>query len=152
MLFAGWYFGGGKQALFAFGFLSIFLLQYNCFTLLCYFPLYSEVYQPYAYMYSLPVRPPSHPSLSFRPHQVITELCAQLPVLYIQQLSSYLCCTWEWTYGAFLVTWMVLSQFFSPSPSPSLLCPHIHSLHLHLCSYPAYRFTCTIFLDSIYMH
>ena len=48
MLFAGWYFGGGKQALFAFGFLSIFLLQYNCFTLLCYFPLYSEVYQPYA--------------------------------------------------------------------------------------------------------
>ena len=35
-----------------------------------------------------------------------------------------------------------------PTPAP---CPQIHSLCLHLCSYPANRYICIIFLDSTYM-
>ena len=143
------FFWGGRGAVFAFGFLFIcFLLQYNCFTLLCYFLLYNEVYQPYAYTYipSLLDLPPTQ-ALHFA-HPRSSQSAKLRCLCYTwQQLSSYL-----WTYGASLVAWMVLSQFFPPSPSPSLPCPHIHSLHLHLCSYPANRFICTIFLDSIYMH
>ena len=53
------------------------LLEYNCFTMFCYFLLYSEVNQPFVCIYPLPLRPPSHPLPSL---QVITELRAQLPV------------------------------------------------------------------------
>ena len=50
-----------------------FLLEYNCFTILCYFLLYNEVNQLYVisksgYLYPLPLGPPppppSHPSRS----------------------------------------------------------------------------------------
>ena len=40
-------------------FFSFFLLEYNCFTMLCQFLLYTEVNQLYIYMYSFPVGPPS---------------------------------------------------------------------------------------------
>ena len=42
-----------------------FLLEYNCFTMFCYFLPYGEVNQPYVYIYPLPLRTPSHsrPSL-----------------------------------------------------------------------------------------
>ena len=43
----------------------------------------------------------------------------------------------------------LIFQFIPLSPSP--LCPDVHSLCLHLCSYPQSRFTCTIFLDSTYV-
>ena len=33
---------------------------HNCFTMVCYFLLYSKVNQLYAYIYSLPLRPPSY--------------------------------------------------------------------------------------------
>ena len=36
-------------------------------------------------------------------------------------------------------------------PSPSLLCPCVHSLHLHLYSSFANTFICTMFLDSIHL-
>ena len=44
----------------------------------------------------------------------------------------------------------------SPSPNSAhpprpLLCPHIHSLHPHLCSCSANMFICIIFLDSTWM-
>ena len=39
-------------------------------------------------------------------------------------------------------------QFIPPAPSPSV--PTYPSLHLHLYSCSANRFTCTIFLDSTY--
>ena len=35
-------------------------LEYNCFTVLCEFLLYSEVNQPYVYIYPLPLGPPFH--------------------------------------------------------------------------------------------
>ena len=39
-----------------------FLLEYNCFTMFCYFLLYNEVNQLYVYLYPLLLGPPSHPS------------------------------------------------------------------------------------------
>ena len=36
-----------------------FLLEYNCFTLFCYFLLYNEVSQLYVYLYLLPLGAPS---------------------------------------------------------------------------------------------
>ena len=43
-------------------FLLIFLLEYNCFTVLCSFLLHDEVNQPYAHTYPLPFGPPfPHP-------------------------------------------------------------------------------------------
>ena len=41
--------------------LIFFLLEYNCFTVLCWFLLYNEVNQLYVYMYPLPLGPPSSP-------------------------------------------------------------------------------------------
>jgi len=38
------------------------LLEYNCFTKLCSFQLYNEMYQLYVYMYPLPLGPLSLPS------------------------------------------------------------------------------------------
>ena len=41
------------------------LLEYNCFTMLCYFLLYNKVNQLYLYIYPLPFDPPipHHPTL-----------------------------------------------------------------------------------------
>ena len=36
------------------------LLEYSCFTILCYLPLYNEVNQPYVYTYPLLLESPSH--------------------------------------------------------------------------------------------
>ena len=56
-----------------------FLLEFNCFTLLCYCLLYNEVSQLYVYIYLLPLGPLFPPVL---PIQVITEHRAELSVLY----------------------------------------------------------------------
>ena len=57
----------------------IFLLERNCFTMLCYFLLYNKMNQPSVYISPLPLEPPSHsrshPSRS-------SEHCTELPVLY----------------------------------------------------------------------
>ena len=49
----------------------IFLLEYNWLTILYWFLVYNDMYQPYVYMYPLPLeppfQPPSHPSRSHRP-------------------------------------------------------------------------------------
>ena len=63
------------------------LLEYNCFSMFCYFFLYSEVNQPFVYIYPLPLRPPSPPPPSL---PVITELRAQIPVNLGQVPTSYL--------------------------------------------------------------
>ena len=57
----------------------IFLLEYNCFTILYSFLQFSEVYQSYVYIYILPLESPFHnhippPHLGGHP--------AELPVLY----------------------------------------------------------------------
>ena len=44
-----------------------------------------------------------------------------------------------------------ICQCLSPNSSHSSLPFFVHSLHLHLCTCPANRFICTIFLDSTYM-
>ena len=44
-------------------------LEQNCFTVWCSFLLYKETKQPYAHMYTLPLRPPSH---SLPSHMVTT--------------------------------------------------------------------------------
>ena len=43
-----------------FFFLNLFLLGYNCFTMLCQVPLYSKMNQPYIYRYLLPFEFPFH--------------------------------------------------------------------------------------------
>ena len=69
----------------------------------------------------------SHPS---RSKQCYTETFLQLSILHMR---VYRC----WCY--FL--------YSSHSLLP-LLCPQVHSLHLHFYSFPAHRFINTIFLDS----
>ena len=39
---------------------SLSFLEYNYFTMLCQFLLLNELNQPYVYLYSLPLKPPSH--------------------------------------------------------------------------------------------
>ena len=58
----------------------LFLLNYNCFTMLWQFLLHSNVHQPQIHIYPLPLEPPSHPS-PIPPPQIITEHLAELPVL-----------------------------------------------------------------------
>ena len=122
-----------------------FLLEYNCFTLLCQFLLYNKVIS-YMYTYitipppsclSLPPSP-SHPSRWSQSTELIS-LCyaAASHQLSILRLVVYICPCHSHFVPAY------------PSPSP---CPQVHSLHLCLYSCPAPRFFRTIFfLDSIYM-
>ena len=42
----------------------LFILAYNCFAMLCWFPLDIEVKQLCVYTHPLPPEPPSHPSRS----------------------------------------------------------------------------------------
>ena len=60
-----------------------FLLEYNCFTMLCSFLLYNEVSQLYAYIYPVPPDPFFHPATSILPLWVITKHQAKLPVQYL---------------------------------------------------------------------
>ena len=55
----------------------IFLkLEYNCFTMLCYFLLYDKVNQIYVYIRPLPLGPPSHHHIP--PFEVTSEHQAEL--------------------------------------------------------------------------
>ena len=59
---------------------KFFLLEYNCFTMLCQFLLYNKVSQLCVCIYPLPLELPSaHP---IPPLWVITEHQAEFPVLY----------------------------------------------------------------------
>ena len=69
-----------------------FLLEYNCFTMLCQFLLYNEVNQLYVYIYlhirsllDLPPTPPSHPSRSPQ----CTELNSLCYTRYIRYSDFY---------------------------------------------------------------
>ena len=84
--------------------------------------------------------PPANPPL-----QIIPEPWAQLPVRFPLNSRSP---------PAISHTAVCKRQSSSPSlshPPLTLSCPHVSSLHLHLCSFPGNRFTCIIFLDSTYM-
>ena len=112
----------------------------------CQFLLYNKVNQLYIYIcshISSLLRLP--PTLPIPPLQVVAKHRADLPVLCsCFPLAIY------FTFGSVYMS-MPLSHFIPAYPSPSL-CPQVHSLHLHLYSYPAPRFfRTTFFLDSIYM-
>ena len=111
-------------------FFLISSLEYNCFTMVCYFLLYNKVNQLYIYIYphifSLLHLPPtslSHPSRWSQSTELISlwELCGCFP------LSIY--------FGSIYKS-MPLSHFIPTYPSPSP-CPQVHSLHLRLSSCPA---------------
>ena len=61
-------------------FFSFFKLEYNCFTMLCSFLLYSELNQLCVHIYPLSLGPPCHPTPI--PTMDITEHWAELSVLY----------------------------------------------------------------------
>ena len=126
----------------------IFLLEYNCFTILYQFLLYNEVHQLYVYIYALPLVLPSCTLLlrqpPIPPSWVITEHQTELPVLYGRfPLAIY------FTHGSVYMS-IPISQFipfplppspvsthpFSTSPSLFLPCKQVHLYH---------------FLDSTYM-
>ena len=114
--------------------------------MVCQFLLYNKVNQLYIYPHisSLLHLPPILP---IPPLQLVTKHRADLPV----QCSCFplpICFTFRSVYMS-----MPLSHFVPGYPSHSP-CFQVHSLHLHLYSYPAPRFFRTIFffaLDSTYM-
>ena len=123
-----------------FFFLNRSLQEYNCFTILCQFFLYTKVNETYAYicphipsLLSLP------PILPIPPLQVIAKHQADLPVL---------CCCFPLTISHSVVYICRRYSHFTPD-SPSYLCPQVHSLCLHLYSCPATRFISTFFFFKI---
>ena len=115
------------------------LLEYNCFTMVCQFPLYNKVNQLYIYIYphisSLLHLPPTLP---IPPLQVVTKHRADLPVLCgCFPLANY------FTFGNVYMS-MPLSHLVTAYPSPSPY-PQVHSLCLRLYPCPAPRFFRTFF-------
>ena len=110
------------------------LLEYNCFTMVCYFLLYNKVNQLYIYHHtsSLLCLPPILP---IPPLQVVTKHRADLPVLCsCFPLAIY------FTFGSVYMS-MPLSHFIPtyPSPLPVSSSPFSTSASLFL------------YLDSIHM-
>ena len=104
-----------------------FKLGYNCFTLWCWFPLYSTASQLYVYTYPLPLRPPSTNPTCLGHHRV--QSWAPCAIRHLP--TSYLLYTWLW-----------ICQCYSLNSSPSLG-PHICSLWLSLYSCPANSLSAT---------
>ena len=89
----------GAAGLLAFFFLLTSLLEYNCFTMVCQFPLYNKVNQLYIQIYpnissllSLPPTPASYPSRWTQSMELIS-LCyaAASHQLSISHLVVYIC-------------------------------------------------------------
>ena len=93
----------------------LFLLENNCFIMLCYFLLYNKVNQLLCeHIYSLPLEPPFHPPTPIPPLSVITEHQGEFPVLHSLPTSYF-------THSG-VHTSMLLSQFIPPSSPPTTLC------------------------------
>jgi len=118
---------------------TFLLLEYNCFPVLCWFLLYNQVNQLHVYIHPLPLEPPSYP-LS----PPITYHRAELPVVHSTfPLAVY------FTHASECES-TLLSKFIPPSSSSRIHMPILH-ICISLCSCPANRCICTIFLDLIYM-
>ena len=91
-----------------------FLVEYNCFTMLCLFVLYNEVNQLYVYIYIylLPLEPPSYPAIP--PLSAITHKHThkihkhtynkgwnqlKCPSIGAVQINYVIATTWRWNYG-----------------------------------------------------
>ena len=109
------------------------LLEYNCFTMLCWFLLCNKVNQLYVYIYPyIPSVLHLPPTVPIPPLEVVTKHPADLPVLYsCFPLVIY------FTFGSVDMS-MLFSHFIPAYPSHSPC--QVHSLHLHLYSCPASRF------------
>ena len=82
-------------------------LEYNCFTMLCYFLLNNSMSQPYVYICAFSLGPASCPCTP-----AITEYRAELPVLY----SSFLLATY-FTHGTvYIFQCHCLNSFHPPLP------------------------------------
>ena len=113
-------------------------LEYNCFTVLCWFLLYNKVKPPYVYIYPLPPPNPRHPTHLSCHGAPAGASCAtagshQLPVLPL-----------------------VVCVCQSNLPiSSTFLFPHCVHMFVHNCvSIPALQrgSSVSFFLDSTYMH
>ena len=121
-------------------FLKTSLLEYNCFTVLCYFLLYNKVNQLYVYIYPhIPSLFSLPPTLPISPLQMVTKHQPDLPVLCgCFPLASYF--TFCSVYMSMTLSHPVTSH---SSHSPY---PEVHSLvGLCLYSHPATRFFMTFF-------
>ena len=88
-------------------FFFFFQLEYNCFTMFCYFVLYNNMIYIHSHMPYILNFPPSHPSRASQSTE-LSSLCYTAPstlVIYFTQLYV-----------------MLSSQLVPPSPSP--WCPH----------------------------
>ena len=94
----------------------------------------------YTYITSLLDLPPTHQPLS----SSFPRLSESWAPCTIRQVPS-IC----FTHGGIYVS---PNLPFHPIPYYLPPCPYVCSLCLHLYSYPANRFICTIFLDSTYQH
>ena len=126
----------GKVKWCHFFFFNRSLLEYNCFTILCQFLLYTKVNQPFAYicpcipsLLSLP------PILPIPPLQVIAKLRADLPVLCccfplaILRSVVYICRCYSHFAPAF-PSHPMSSSPFSMSTSLFLPCNQVHQYHI----------------------
>ena len=94
------------------GFFKTSLLEYNCFSMLCWFLLYNKVNQLYVYIYPhIPSLLRLTPTLPIPPFSVVTKHRADLPVLCsCFPLAIY--------FGSVYML-MLLSHFVPASPSPT---------------------------------
>ena len=124
--FFQWGFVGNIFSWFPNFFLNVLLVD-NCFTVLCWFLPHINMNQPLAYIYPLPLEPPSHlplhptPLGCLRALVWVPESCSKFP------LAIYL------THGSVYAS-MLLSQFIPPSPWFPL--NWIHWLLFLLISWP----------------
>ena len=119
----------------------LFLLEYNCFSMLCQFLLHKEVNQSCAHRYPLPLGPASYPTASCPSRSSQSTNLSFLCLLSASHGPS------SSTHGSVYVS----TPIFRPvTPFPSSPCQHVCSLCLHLCFCLGNRSMCTIFLDSIY--
>ena len=132
---------GPHTLYFFFNFFLTFLLEYNCFTMVCQFLLYNKVNQLFIYIYS-------HTSSLLRlpPFQLVTKHRVDLPVLCnCFRLAIY------FTFGTVYMSiyTLPLSDFVPAYPSTSP-CPQVHSL-VGLCLYshlaPRFFMITFFFLD-----
>ena len=114
-----------------------FVLEYNCFLLLCQFVLYSKGNQQYVFTYPL-----FFGILSNSGHH---RALIEFPALY-RRFSLVMDVYSVHTISSIYMS-VTVSQFIPPPPYP--LGIHVCSLHLCVCFCFANRFICTIFLFHI---